>query len=99
MNRAEVIHRLKAAEPVLRGRGVAALYLYGSHARDEARPDSDIDLLADYEPGQEPDLMELMDAYADLESVFPGTEIGYSTRDGLVPLYRPYIEKSALRVF
>lgn len=99
MNRAEVIARLKAAQPALRARGAAALYLYGSYARDEARPDSDIDILADCERGREPDIMGLVGAYTELENAFPGTAIGFSTHDRLAPLYRPYIESSAVRVF
>jgi predicted nucleotidyltransferase len=51
MNRDAVIARLKSLEPALRDSGIVALYPYGSHARDEARPDSDIDLLVDFERG------------------------------------------------
>ena len=39
MRRVDVIAKLKQAEPALRSFGVASLYLFGSHARDEARPD------------------------------------------------------------
>ena len=99
MNRSDVVTRLKTLEPRLRARGVASLYLYGSYARDEAGPDSDIDVLADFAPGQEPDLTRYMGAYHELADAFPGTEIGFSTRDGLVPVYRPHIENSAVRVF
>lgn len=99
MNRTDVVTRLKSLEPRLRARGVASLYLYGSYARDEAGPDSDIDVLADFAPGQEPDFLGFMGTYNELEDAFPGTEIGFSTRDQLVPVYRPYIESSAVRVF
>jgi predicted nucleotidyltransferase len=43
MRRDDVIAKLKETEPELRGFGVAALYLFGSHARGEASPDSDVD--------------------------------------------------------
>jgi predicted nucleotidyltransferase len=99
MDRADVIARLKAVEPALRARGVAALYLYGSHARDEARPDSDIDVLVEFTPGQEADLTSYLAPYHLLEEQFPGTAIGYGTRDNLVPVYRPHIERNAIRVF
>jgi hypothetical protein len=39
MRRDDVIARLKKTEPALRAFGVNALYLFGSHARDEAGPD------------------------------------------------------------
>jgi predicted nucleotidyltransferase len=47
MRRDDVITRLKEAEPALRKFGVAALYLFGSHARDEASPNSDVDVFID----------------------------------------------------
>jgi predicted nucleotidyltransferase len=99
MNRNEVIDRLKSVEPVLREQGVAALYLYGSYSRDEARPDSDIDVLVDFDAERGVGLTEFMAPYHVLEHEFPGVEIGYSTRDGLVSHYKPYIEASAVRVF
>src|SRR5262245_1382709 len=99
MNRADVIARLKAAEPALRARGVAALYLYGSYARDEAGEESDIDILVDFEPGRGVGLSNFLTPVETLEKRFPGKEIGFSTRDSIVPIYLPYIEQSAVRVF
>lgn len=99
MNRADVIARLKVAEPALRARGVAALYLFGSYARDEAQQDSDIDILVELDDNADDGLSGYMAPYIYLEETFPEAEIGYSTRDGIVPLYRPYIEQSAIRVF
>lgn len=43
--------------------------------------------------------MEYMAPYHVLEQTFPGLEIGYGTRDGLVSHYKPHIESSAMRVF
>jgi len=98
MTRADVIARLKAAEPRIRAHGVAALYLYGSYARDEAGPDSDVDVFVD-PAGDDFGLMQSMDVYTVLENAFPGIEIGYGTRDNIVPIYRPYIEAGAVRIF
>jgi uncharacterized protein len=78
---------------------VASLYLYGSYARDEARPDSDIDVLVDFAEGRDHDIMDFLAPCEEIEGVFPGVEIGFSTRDRLVPRYRPSIESSAIRVF
>lgn len=99
MNRAEVIARLKTVEPQLRARGVGALYLYGSHARDEAEAGSDVDVFVDAVDDHAFGFLSSMDAYRILEGVFPGIEVGYSTRDGIVPCYRPYIEHNAVRIF
>jgi predicted nucleotidyltransferase len=98
MNRAEVIARLKSAEPQLRAHGVAALYLFGSYARDEARPESDIDVFVD--PGSEDfyDLEHFIGAHEALEEVL-GHSVDYGTRDGIVRFYRPAIEGEAIRIF
>jgi uncharacterized protein len=45
MRRSEVIARLKEAEPAIRALGGQALYLFGSHAREEAVANSGIDVL------------------------------------------------------
>jgi predicted nucleotidyltransferase len=43
--RAELLARLRELKPWLESQGVVDLRLFGSFARDEARPDSDVDLL------------------------------------------------------
>ncbi len=40
-----LVRRLKARLAALYGDRLAGVYLYGSHARGEARPDSDVDVL------------------------------------------------------
>ena len=99
MGRNEIIDKLKAVEPELRAHGVAALYLFGSHARDEGRENSDIDVFVDKAPGRKFGLDAFMGAYVVLKNAFPGVEIGYTTREGLVDCYRPYIEHGAIRIF
>jgi predicted nucleotidyltransferase len=99
MKRDEVLALLKSVEPALRAQGVEALYLFGSHARDEARPESDIDVLVDFQSERGVGLSEYMAPYHVLERAFPGVDIGYGTRDGIVAHYKPHIETSALRVF
>src|ERR1700730_4276368 len=99
MDRAQVIAKLKAAEPQLRARGVAALYLFGSYARNEARPDSDVDVFVD--PGTQDfySLSHFVGAYDVLRDAVPGRNIGYGTRNGLSQYIRPEGEQSAIRVF
>ena len=45
MTRAELLDRLRELKPWLESQGVVDLRLFGSFARDEARDDSDVDLL------------------------------------------------------
>lgn len=47
MKRDEALRLLRARREQLHALGVGRLFLYGSVARDEAREDSDVDLLVD----------------------------------------------------
>jgi len=58
MKRDEVIAALREREPELRSAGVVRLPVFGSTARDEARRDSDIDLLAAFD---QPHALSLLD--------------------------------------
>jgi predicted nucleotidyltransferase len=100
MHRDEVIAKLKQAEPALRGFGVAALYLFGSHARDEARPNSDIDVFVDPVSEDRFGFLAFMDAYETIrKTVGTDVEVGYSTREGLSPYTRTNVESEAIRIF
>lgn len=48
MNRAELLGKLRELKPWLESHGISRVRIFGSYARDEARPDSDIDLLVDF---------------------------------------------------
>jgi len=98
MRRADVIARLKEVEPALRSFGVAGLYLFGSHARDEAGPNSDVDVFIDKDQARSFGFDEFMDAYLLLQEKI-GENIDYGTREGLHPLLRSTIEREAVRVF
>jgi predicted nucleotidyltransferase len=51
LTREEAIERLLESEPEIRALGVQRLALFGSVARGQARPDSDVDLLVQFLPG------------------------------------------------
>jgi predicted nucleotidyltransferase len=100
MRRDDAIARLKQTEPALRAFGVAALYLFGSHARDEAQSDSDVDVFVDVAPDTKFGLRPYMGVFRVLEDAFDHqAEIGYSTRDALSPYIRVDVERDALRIF
>jgi hypothetical protein len=98
MRRSEVIARLKEVEPAIRARGARALYLFGSHARDEAGWDSDIDVFIDKDRSKRFGFDEFMDIYFLLQERL-GEKVDYGTREGLSPALRAEIEREAIRVF
>jgi predicted nucleotidyltransferase len=98
IRRYEIIARLRDAEPKLRASGVAALYQFGSHGRDEAL--SDVDVFVDPASDANFDFLKYMDAYETIrKSVGEEVDVGYSTRDGLSPYIRANVENEAIRVF
>jgi uncharacterized protein len=97
MRRDEVIAKLKSIEPALRAVGVAALYLFGSYARDEAGPDSDVDVFVDPAADKAFGFLPFMDAYETIQQAIPA-KVDYGTRKGLHPLLRP-VEQEAVRIF
>jgi predicted nucleotidyltransferase len=50
MNAQEILETLRCSEHTLRARGVAHAALFGSIARGDNRPDSDIDILIEFDP-------------------------------------------------
>jgi len=98
MRREEAIAKLKEAEPVIRARGAAALYLFGSHARDQAGTDSDVDVFIDKDRTRKFGFDEFMDIYFVLQERL-GDKVDYGTREGLHPLLRSKIEREAIKVF
>lgn len=53
MKREHALAALRRLEPSLRSQGLAHLYLFGSVARNDATPESDVDLAFDIEPTHE----------------------------------------------
>lgn len=97
MNRQEALTRLQAASPRLKAAGVGALYLFGSTARDEAGPASDVDLF--FDPAHNRlslfDVMEVRDIAQELV----GVTVDVMTRNSIHPYLRQRIEAEAIRVF
>jgi predicted nucleotidyltransferase len=92
-----VIETLRAHADAIRARGVTALYLYGSTARDDAGDKSDVDLFADvdYQRFGFIPFMDLRDYLAGLLD----RKVDFTTRNALHPDLRHRITSSAIKVF
>ena len=75
--------------------GVASLAVFGSVARDEAGPESDVDILVEFRGAAT--LARFMDLKSLLESTL-GRRVDLVTQKALRDRLRPGIEKDAVRV-
>ena len=98
MNRAETIEVLRSHSAALREQGIAALYRFGSTARDQARPDSDVDLFVDVDPTARFSLIELLGVREYLAEILH-RRVDVFPREGLHRVIRRDVEQSAIRVF
>lgn len=95
MRREELIHRLNQLRPLLKEHGASSVRLVGSYARDEAKPESDVDLIADFE--QTPSLLELIGLEQALEAAL-GLKVDLATEASLRPSVRARIAADAVDV-
>jgi len=83
--------------PQLAALGVRRIGLFGSYARDEQRPQSDIDILVEFEPAKET-FDNFMGLYDYLEELFAGEKIEVVTVNGLSPYIEPHVLKEVAYV-
>ena len=98
MRKAEAIIRLKPLEHRLRARGINALYLFGSTARDEAGDASDLDLLFETDPAYRFSLFDQADIMIELSDQLQ-TKVDFVPRKGLKPYIRRHVETDLVQVF
>jgi len=96
MNRAQILEQLARSKSELAGRyGVTRLALFGSTARDSARPDSDIDILVSFDGPATSE--RFFGVQFHLEDLF-GRPVDLVTDKALRPELRPFIEREAVHV-
>ena len=98
MKRDEIIKKLKEREADLRAQGVAHAALFGSVARGDDRPDSDIDIMVEIAPDARIGLFQYVGIVHYLEDMFPAC-VDVANREGLKPLVRPSAERDAIYAF
>jgi len=81
--------------PVIQKHGVTSLWIFGSHARGDSRPNSDLDLLVDF--ASPPGFDNFMGLKIDLEDRL-GTKIDLLSRSACKPRFLKAIEPELLHV-
>ena len=94
----ENINAIKALQAQFAARGVTGLSVYGSRAKGTDTPDSDLDVLVDYDPDRGFSLIDLGAVGRMLEERL-GIKADVVTRPGLHPLLKDDIEQSAIRIY
>lgn len=80
--RARLQQLAPAVSVLCRARKVARLRIFGSAAVGKDGPDSDLDLIVDFEPGARPGLSGLYGLGDDLQAIL-GTKVDVTTENGL----------------
>ena len=83
---------------VCRRYGVKELSLFGSAARGEIRPESDIDIMVEFEPGVRIGLIKFESLVEELE-LLAGRSVDLVTKRGLKPWIRPHVLKDARVIY
>src|SRR5438270_13117727 len=82
MSRDEMLARLREFEPALRERGIAHAALFGSAARGDNGPASDIDIMVEFDPAARVGVWEYVGIKEYVASLFDGP-VDVVDRDGL----------------
>ena len=95
MNREKVLAAIRAHNAEIKRFGVTSLALFGSVARNEAGPESDLDLVVEFD--REPSYDRYSRLKIFLEDLL-SCRVDLVMATAIKPRMRPYIERDAVRV-
>ena len=98
MDAAAIIATLRDHQPVLAAMGIRHAGVFGSVARGEAGPESDIDILVEFEPGQPRDIYAYVGIQERVARLFPG-RVDVVDRKALRPRLRDKVIRELLDAF
>lgn len=98
MSRDEVLAKLRQHAPELQAAGILHLALFGSTARDEAGPESDVDLMAEYNPARQLSLLDISRFHLDLQKIL-GAKVDLANRARMRPIIKESAEEDAINAF
>jgi predicted nucleotidyltransferase len=98
MDREQVIAALRGREKELRAAGVVRISLFGSTARGEQRPDSDVDLLAAFDSARRLSILDVVGIERQISDVL-GRPVELVEEGTLKPRVRRTVDAEAVRAF
>ena len=98
MDKGENLRLLSEHRDELRERfGVKSLAIFGSVARGDAKPKSDVDIVVEFDPQAHVGLFKMVELKEFLEKVL-GCPVDVVTLDGLRPWMRELVQREAVHV-
>ncbi len=85
----------EALKSLCRRHHITRLSLFGSVLKGTDRPDSDVDLLVEFEPGAAPGLLGLAAIEAELAALLGSRRVDLRTAQDLSPHFRAEVRRSA----
>jgi uncharacterized protein len=82
-----------------RRHAIRRLALFGSALGNDFGPDSDVDLLVEFHPGQTPGLLKLAAMELELAELFGGREVDLRTAADLSPHFREDVQSRAVPLY
>ena len=98
MLRDDVIGTLRGHESELRAAGIVRLSLFGSTARGDNGPESDVDLLAAFDSGRRISLLHVVGVERQISGML-GRRVDLVEEGTLKPRVRANVEAEAVRAF
>jgi predicted nucleotidyltransferase len=84
-----------ALDTVCRRHHIRRLSLFGSTLKGTSRPDSDVDLLVEFEPGATPGLIRLAGIARELSQLLGGRQVDLRTSGDLSRYFRDEVVRTA----
>ena len=91
----DILRKTDLIRTLARAHGASSIELFGSAARREDRPDSDLDFMVELEPGRS--LLDLVALNQDLAAAL-GRKVEAFTKAGLKPRVLAQAQKEAIRI-
>ena len=95
MQRDEILSLLRSHLPELRSHQIKSLAVFGSVARGDAAPDSDVDILVEFAPGARIGMFEFLGVQESLSALL-GAPVDLATPASLHPRLRDAILREAI---
>ncbi len=89
------VYNREALAVLCRRRGIRRLSLFGSVLKGTDRPDSDIDLLVEFEPGATPGLIGIAEIEEELSQLMDGRRVDLRTAQDLSHYFREEVLREA----